>query len=88
MVIQQPYEELTFARVRVLRALAQTRTIREAARLIGLSYNGMRSHVRDLERILDCADLEALRTWWADHEDDWLAYCRACASGRIVIIMP
>lgn len=51
MRIHQTYEQLTFARVRVMAALSEGegKTIREAANALGYSYNGMRSQVRDIE---------------------------------------
>jgi hypothetical protein len=52
MRIHQTYEHLTFARARVIRSLAEGKTIRQTAEALGFTYDGARSQVRDIEGIL------------------------------------
>jgi DNA-binding CsgD family transcriptional regulator len=60
----------------------QGKTIRQAASALGLSHNGVRSHIRDLRAITACTTCDELREWWRLHELPWLAYVARCASGR------
>jgi hypothetical protein len=78
MRIHQTYEKLTFARVRVIALLADGKTIREVGSAIGCTYNGARSQVREIERILECASVAEVRGYWEKHGDAWPAYCARC----------
>ena len=79
MTVHQTYEQVTFARARVLGLLASGSTIRQVAETLGCTYNGARSQVRDLERILDCSSVEEVRAWWVQHAKPWLAYAARSA---------
>jgi DNA-binding CsgD family transcriptional regulator len=54
------WERLTYARLRVLRELADGRTLSEIAERNQVSYDGVRSVVEDLKEITGCADVRAM----------------------------
>ena len=69
------WDQLTFSRVRVLTALEDGRTQREAAARIGITLNGARSIVDDLKQITGCPDVKELARWWRRNRSGWLAWC-------------
>lgn len=82
MRIHQTYEQLTFARVRVMAQLAQGKTIRQVARALGYEHNGARSQVRDIERILEVSSVPEIVAYWDQHGEAWLAYAARCGGLR------
>ncbi len=79
MAIQPPYDKLTVPRLRVLALLSDGKTIRQVTDVLGCTYNGARSQVRDLEHILGCSSIDAVREWWVQHAESWLGYVARAA---------
>lgn len=79
MQVHQTYEQITFARARVLALLVEGKTIRKVGESLGFTYNGARSQVRDLEHLLGLTSVDEVRAWWAKHATPWLAYVARCA---------
>ena len=69
------WEWFTFARVRLLRDLADGRTEPEVARRLSMSYHSVRSQVEDLKAKTECESVRELGRWWRDHRCDWQAWC-------------
>jgi len=69
------WERFTFARVRVLRELADGRTEREIGERNQVSYSGVRSTVEDLKSITGCGDVREMGRWWRENRAAWLAWC-------------
>lgn len=65
------WERLTFARVRVLRELADGRSEREVAKRLQMTYNGTRSIVADLKAVTECHDVRELGRWWRASRSVW-----------------
>jgi DNA-binding CsgD family transcriptional regulator len=83
MQVHQIYERLTLPRVRVLALLAEGRSIRQLACDLGYTYEGARSHIRDLRDITGCGSCEEMAG--GRQREPWLAYvgrCATCASYR------
>ena len=68
-------ERFAFARVRVLRELADGRTEREIGERNQVSYAGFRSLVEDLKFITGCRDVWEMGRWWRENRASWLAGC-------------
>ena len=66
--------QITLARARVLRELSEGWKEREAAVRLGMTYNGVRSHVRDLKGITGCEDVDELGRWWRANRKGWLRW--------------
>lgn len=66
-------ERITLARARVLRELGRHETGAAAAEALGLSRNGLRSHIRDLKEITGATSVAELRKWWRPNRGRWLA---------------
>ena len=69
------WERMTPARVRVLSKLADSRTEREIAGSLGISYNGVRSQTEVLKELTGCGDVREIGRWWRDHRERWVAWC-------------
>ena len=67
-------ERLTFARVRVLRELAEGRTEREIAERLQMTYHGVRSHIEDLKDLTGCRDVRELGRRWRKNGPRWLEW--------------
>lgn len=63
---------ITARRAEVLREIADGYTGREAARRIGLTHSGMRSHVEALKEITGCSSARELGRWWRRNHVVWL----------------
>ena len=73
---------ITVRRAQVLSALLDTRLELEAAQRLGLSYNGLRSHVEDLKRLAGRRSVADLREFWGEHAGEWReALARAAGGG-------
>ena len=67
---------ITLRRAEILREFADGYTQREIAARLGISVNGVRSHVEDLRDITGSASVRGLGRWWRDHRLEWAF--RAC----------
>lgn len=71
---------ITHRRAQVLRELADGYTEREIAARLGMSVNGVRSHVERLRSLAGCATVRELGRWWRSERERWLA-AMAVAAG-------
>jgi hypothetical protein len=78
------YERLTAPRVKLLGLLAANRSITEVAVILGCSYAGARSKVRDLKQVSGLDDARKIGRWWQGEREPWLAYMGNLAHGRLV----
>jgi DNA-binding CsgD family transcriptional regulator len=60
------FERITLRRAEVLRELADGRTDKEIAAKLGISVNGVRSHVEDLREITGMNHSRDIGRWWRD----------------------
>lgn len=67
-----PLRKVTVRRAEVLAGLADGRTRAEIAERIGISVNGVRSHIEDLKRIAECPSDRNLGRWWRENRLEWL----------------
>lgn len=74
MPMQTNYEWITYSRVRVLRELAALRTEREIAANLGISYEGVRSAVREIKRYTGLDDVRSIGRWWLVEAPKWAAW--------------
>lgn len=75
------WSRITVPRVLVLAELAAFHTEREAARNIGISTDGLKSHVRDLKDITGCCSVRELGAWWVENRWRWLDVMAEFATG-------
>lgn len=66
------YARLTWSRVRVLSALDPDMPLRDVASQLGMSLNGVRSHVRDLRALTGTGNVRGLAQWWEVNRLEWL----------------
>ncbi len=70
---------ITVARARILRELECHDSEAEAAAALGLSMNGLRSHVRDLKGITGAGSVREMQRWWRENRGAWLRELAAAA---------
>ena len=63
--------EITVRRAELLAALAENRSFREAACTLHISYETVRTNVRQLREITGTATHWELRRWWCDNRAAW-----------------
>ena len=73
-VSPETFHRITVRRAQVLRELASGYTEREVAASLGLSVNGVRSHVENLREITGCSSVRELARWWRDHRARWCRF--------------
>jgi DNA-binding CsgD family transcriptional regulator len=83
---EQLFIQITAARARVLRELADGWKEREVAAHLGVTYNGVRSLVRELKAITGCSGVHELGRWWRAHREEWARFVTEAggADGRAV----
>ena len=64
MRIHQTYEHLTVPRIRVMGLLSSGKTIAQVADELGITYDGAKSHIRDIKGITGCETVDEVRAWW------------------------
>jgi hypothetical protein len=74
VAVQPNYEWITWSRARVLRELAHFRTEREIAEILGMTYEGVRSIVRDLKHHTGLDSVRDIGRWWIDEASAWLKW--------------
>lgn len=74
MAIQANYEWITWSRARVLRELADRQTECQAAKHLGMTYNGVRSVVEDIKQYTGLDDVRDIGRWWAKEWPNWLKW--------------
>jgi hypothetical protein len=79
------WQRLTFARVGLLRELADGRTLAEASLSLGISLGRVRSSVRDLKAITGCSSTRDLGRWWRVMHEEWLAQCERVAGAPAAV---
>jgi DNA-binding CsgD family transcriptional regulator len=70
---------ITVARARILRELERHDSEAEAAAALGLSMNGLRSHIRDLKGITGATSVREMQRWWRENRGAWLRELAAAA---------
>lgn len=70
---------ITVARARILRELECRDSEAEAAAALGLSMNGLRSHIRDLKGITGAGSVREMQRWWRENRGAWLRELAAAA---------
>ena len=65
---------ITIRRAEVLRELAEMRTEREVADILGVSLTTVRSHVEDLKAITGCDTVREMGRWWLSNRQGWAAW--------------
>lgn len=73
-VSPETFHSITLRRAQVLRELARGSTEREAATALGLSFDGIRSHVANLREITECSSVRDLARWWREYRGDWCRF--------------
>jgi DNA-binding CsgD family transcriptional regulator len=63
---------VTARRAEVLALLADGATLPEVAAQMGVSVNGVRSHVEDLKKLTGCTSTRQLGRWWRANRRAWL----------------
>jgi DNA-binding CsgD family transcriptional regulator len=66
------YQQITLRRAEVLRELADGYTESEIAEHLGITVNGVRSHVGDLREITGCSGVRELGRWWRHNRHGWM----------------
>lgn len=64
---------ITARRAEVLRELVEGYTQREVADHLGISTNGVRSHIEELRSIANCSSTRELARWWRLNREQWAA---------------
>lgn len=77
------FERMTPARVRVAAGLAALLSEPEIAEELGITYAGVRSIVRQLKEVTGERDVRGIGRFWQLHSEDWLTWC--AAQGRVRI---
>lgn len=71
---------ITVARARILRELeCHDSEAEAAAAALGLSMNGLRSHIRDLKGITGAGSVREMQRWWRENRGAWLRELAAAA---------
>lgn len=70
------WEWFTFARVRLLRELADGRTEPEVADRLKLSYHSVRGQVEDLKAKTGCDSVREVGRWWRENGVAWVEWCK------------
>ncbi|MGE0598236.1 MAG: hypothetical protein AB7J35_00235 [Dehalococcoidia bacterium] len=65
---------VTYSRMRVLRELSADRTEREAAEVLGMSYDGLRSIVETIKEQAGLESVREMRGWWRQNRGFWLEW--------------
>ena len=63
---------ITAKRAAVLREIADGYSGRDAARRVGITFSGLRSHIEVLKQITGCSSSRDLGRWWRRHRNAWL----------------
>ena len=71
---QVDWSWLTYSRLRVLRELEADRTEREAADVLGVTYDGVRSAVEAMKIQAGLASVREMRGWWGQNRGLWLEW--------------
>jgi DNA-binding CsgD family transcriptional regulator len=74
------WDRITIAKARVLAQFVLRHTESETARALGITTNGVKSHVRSLKEITDCTSVRELGAWWAEASGEWVRH-HATAAG-------
>jgi len=79
---QLDWGSFTYARVRVLRGLADFKSEREIAGDLGVAYTTIRTHVSQLKLLTGFGDVREMARWWRECGcGEWLEWCRFQAGG-------
>ena len=70
---------ITWRKAQVLRSLADSMTEREAAEALGITENGIRSHVEQLKEITGSESVRDLSRWWRANRRAWVEMMAAAA---------
>ena len=70
---QETLLRITARRAEVLREIADGYSGRDAARRMGITFSGLRSHIEALKGITGCSSSRDLGRWWRRHRNGWLA---------------
>ena len=68
------WRAVSFRRAEILRELADGRTEREAAHVLGVELSTVRSHVEELKGITGCASVRELGRWWRANRPGWAGF--------------
>lgn len=74
MAVQSEFEWITWSRVRVLRELSEFRTAREIAVSLSMSYDGVRSIIRDIKVETQLSSVRDIGRWWSATAPHWLSW--------------
>ena len=69
------WARITYARVGVLRGLADSRSERQIADESGVAYSTVRSHVTTLKNLTGCRDIGEFARWWSLSAPEWHRWC-------------
>ena len=69
---QETLLRITARRAAVLREIADGYSGRDAARRLGITFSGLRSHIEGLKRLTGCASSRDLGRWWRRNRNGWL----------------
>jgi DNA-binding CsgD family transcriptional regulator len=67
-----PASWVTVRQAQILREIEIGRTLKEIAGVLGIEYNGVRSHVQRLKERTGCADVREVGRWWRANRARWL----------------
>lgn len=73
------FTRITVTRARILRELERHDSEAAAAEALGLSMNGLRSHIRDLKGITGAGSVREMQRWWRENRGAWLRELAAAA---------
>ena len=65
------WHSFTYAKLQLLRGLADNRSERQIADDAGMAYTTARWHVAQLKVLTGCHDVGELARWWRSHAEDW-----------------
>ena len=68
-----------YAKIELLRGLADNRSERQIAEESGMAYATARWQVRQLKVLTGCHDVGELARWWRIHAEDWRRWSTALA---------
>lgn len=68
------FHRITVQRARVLAELAEGWTARQASDRLGVTYNGVRSHLANIKSFTGCRTVGELARWWRANRVPWALF--------------
>ena len=73
------WQRFAYAKIQLLRGLADNRSERQIADDSGIAYATARWHIAQLKALTGCHDVGELARWWRIHAEDWRRWSAALA---------